>query len=320
MKYKNSNNEWIDLIFKPGGDTLPIGTIIPFGGESIPNGWLLCDGSDVSREEYAELFKVLETKFGSGDNYLTFTLPDFRGRNPIGANDKYILGTKGGEETHQLTVSEMPAHSHQLWNGTTGQITINGADGGNCYNMTYTYEKKVGGDLKATDTGGNQAHNNMQPYQVTNYIIKAYQIVANIAKVSNKKNTSDVDTYSCQYINNLITDVYSTEEQKTNEKWIDGKPLYRRTFRFIPTEAGEQLEFAHNIPDIDNVFINTNFTYILRSNGTKMYGIGNEGNDGYWFSARYVSKDNLKIGFKVGGAIYDGGIIFCTLEYTKITD
>ena len=56
----------------------PVGTILPFGGNNIPSGWGLCDGSAVSRTTYAELFAVIGTAFGSGDGSTTFNLPDMR--------------------------------------------------------------------------------------------------------------------------------------------------------------------------------------------------------------------------------------------------
>ena len=45
-----------ELVLKPGGDTLPIGAILPFSSDTIPNGWLLCDGRAVSRTKYAESY------------------------------------------------------------------------------------------------------------------------------------------------------------------------------------------------------------------------------------------------------------------------
>lgn len=66
----------------------PSGSIVAFGGTSAPSGWLLCDGSAVSRTTYAALFAVIGTNFGSGDGSTTFNLPDFRGR--------FLRGTDSG--------------------------------------------------------------------------------------------------------------------------------------------------------------------------------------------------------------------------------
>jgi len=76
--YKNTNG----VLTPVAGGTLyadePIGTILPFGGSSIPNGFLLCDGIAVSRSTYADLFAVIGTAFGSGDGSTTFNIPDLR--------------------------------------------------------------------------------------------------------------------------------------------------------------------------------------------------------------------------------------------------
>ena len=56
---------------------LPSGMLIPYAGIEIPNGWLFCDGSEVSRTEYADLFKVIGIIYGEGDGTTTFNLPNF---------------------------------------------------------------------------------------------------------------------------------------------------------------------------------------------------------------------------------------------------
>ena len=58
----------------------PVGTISAFGGSTAPDGWLLCQGQALSRTEYASLFSVIGTSFGSGDGSTTFNIPDLRGK------------------------------------------------------------------------------------------------------------------------------------------------------------------------------------------------------------------------------------------------
>ena len=58
---------------------MPAGTIVPYGGENIPEGWLLCDGREISRSEYANLYDAIKTIWGFGNNSTTFNLPDMRG-------------------------------------------------------------------------------------------------------------------------------------------------------------------------------------------------------------------------------------------------
>lgn len=62
----------------------PTGVVLPFAGSAAPTGWLVCDGSAVSRTTYASLFSTISTSFGAGDGSTTFNLPDMRGRTPVG--------------------------------------------------------------------------------------------------------------------------------------------------------------------------------------------------------------------------------------------
>ncbi len=71
----------------------PLGVTSPFGGDVVPEGWILCQGQAISRTTYSDLFAVIGTKFGSGDGSTTFNLPDFQGSEPIiGIN--YIIKAK----------------------------------------------------------------------------------------------------------------------------------------------------------------------------------------------------------------------------------
>ena len=91
------------------GDTLPIGSQIPFSSLTIPDNWLLCDGSAVSRVDYSELFAVIGTSYGAGDGTTTFNLPNKNGRTSVGFDTNQIefkaVGKTGGskyiqEHTH----------------------------------------------------------------------------------------------------------------------------------------------------------------------------------------------------------------------------
>src|SRR5579871_3361453 len=108
---------------------LPSGMVVPFAGPSgvaadagaagIPAGWLLCDGSAVSRTTYAALFAAIGINYGGGDGIATFNLPDMRGRTVIGAGHGTGLTARTlaqtlGEEAHTLTAAEMPAHTHTI--------------------------------------------------------------------------------------------------------------------------------------------------------------------------------------------------------------
>lgn len=164
-------------------DNTPVGAIMPYGGDSDPAYWLICDGRAVSRTDYAELFAVIGTTYGIGDGSTTFNIPDLRGRVAVGHNTTYGLGASGGEATHTLSVNEMPSHDGHLYNNayySSGTVTA----GEDTYFLSNSVVSKYSNTrpfiirnanevaIRGFNKGGSAAHNNMQPYLVTNYIIK----------------------------------------------------------------------------------------------------------------------------------------------------
>lgn len=202
MKYKY-NGQWYDLSCSLNVSNLLIGEIIEYAGESIPGGYLVCDGSAVSRTEYSELFDVIGILYGSGDGSTTFNLPDLRGRVVTGlstTNSNFnVLGKTGGEETHTLTISEMPSHNHEFAGGYGSGSVLEKYSYGNV-NTASTYG--VG------STGGGQAHNNLQPYITINYLIRAKKtknVLTGASTVVNSLNgNSTVDAPSVRAVNEKL--------------------------------------------------------------------------------------------------------------------
>lgn len=158
---------------------VPVGSLVPFAGTAAPSGsaWLLCDGAAVSRTDYAALFAVVGTAYGVGDGTTTFNVPDLRGRVPVGIDDMggtdagrlsvaNTIGGSGGEQSHTLTVAEMPPHTHA--NATTARTMV--LTGGE-WAISRTAAEADRYQTGSAGSGG--AHNNMQPYLLTNYLIRA---------------------------------------------------------------------------------------------------------------------------------------------------
>lgn len=149
------------------GPVGPAGSMMLWPTNTAPSGWLLADGTAVSRTTYATLFAVIGITYGAGDGSTTFNVPNLKGRVPVGRDavqtEFDTLGEQGGAKTHTLTVGEMPAHQHsELAPGDSGSLTFNGSP-----LSVYTAVFSSTGYA-----GGNGAHNNLQPYITLNYIIK----------------------------------------------------------------------------------------------------------------------------------------------------
>lgn len=109
-----------------GSGLMPVGSVTAFGSSVAPTGWLICDGSAVSRTTYANLFSIIGIVFGSGDTTTTFNLPDMRGIFPKGAgttnrtagkdaNGNFYAGTLG-----TYLQDKMQGHWHYALANTTG--------------------------------------------------------------------------------------------------------------------------------------------------------------------------------------------------------
>lgn len=95
-----------------GSAEVKTGVIIGWAGTEAPEGYLLCQGQEVLKTSYPNLFKLIGNSYGTGSSPLVFKLPNGQGKSLFGAGSGLFFGTTGGEATHQITLAELPTHSH----------------------------------------------------------------------------------------------------------------------------------------------------------------------------------------------------------------
>jgi microcystin-dependent protein len=142
-----------------------------------PKGWALCNGQLLPINQNQALFALLGTTYG-GDGRVNFGLPDLRGRVAISSGQGHTLGERGGEESHTIIQSEMPAHIHLANADPTANNTkfnpLTSFPANAAPNQIYsTGSNSMVAMLPAmvTAVGGSQSHENRMPYSVLNYII-----------------------------------------------------------------------------------------------------------------------------------------------------
>ena len=180
----------IDGQFLTGIEGLNTGLIVPWSYSSIPNGFLECDGTAVSRSTYAALFAVVGTTYGSGNGSTTFNVPDLKDRLTLSKSNNKALASTGGANTvtktgniggsaasTTLTTAQIPSHVHSNVAGSSG-----GGGGGGME------DAPAGPNVNANttgSTGSDQSHTHnlsanysgdatsvLQPYLTLIYIIK----------------------------------------------------------------------------------------------------------------------------------------------------
>lgn len=153
-----------------------------FAFNFAPKGWAMCNGQLLPINQNQALFALLGTTYG-GNGTTNFALPNLQGRAGIHMGQgsglgSYTLGQNGGQEAHTLLLAEMPAHAHGI---SANSIAANSdspanaypastaATGGNSYSNAADGTRMNAGVI--SNTGGSQAHNNLQPFLTLNYCI-----------------------------------------------------------------------------------------------------------------------------------------------------
>jgi microcystin-dependent protein len=139
-----------------------------------PKGWAFCNGQLLPINQNQALFSILGTTYG-GDGRVNFALPNLQGRMPVHTGNGIVLGERGGETSHTLNISELPAHNHAPVGSTTNPPTSPSAQNNlwsanNAKPFAATPNAAMN-PACVLPTGGSQPHENMSPYLVLNFII-----------------------------------------------------------------------------------------------------------------------------------------------------
>lgn len=274
-----------ELVLKPGGDTLPIGSIVAFASDTIPNGWLLCDGSVVSRTTYSELFNAIGLNYvEDGVEWLDeerFPLPNPKGRTLVGKDstdtDFNTLGKTSGEKTHrhEFTIGQLYSYgvpigdgfdnagaykdSTSNFAGTTGTITAKTTNKNTAIANSMDTNIEAGGK---SSTGDTTLSSNLQPSLTLNYIIKAKNTVVVKGDVIQENGTaSENNTYSAKAIDNkLKTNIVIGQEVATNE-YEGGKQVFIKEI------------YISSLPNATRKIVETGLTNVKV---TKIHGIARD--------------------------------------------
>lgn len=293
------DTEWIDAPQGGGGDSTilvksPVGTIVIWSGtaDNIPAGWQLCDGTNGT--------------------------PDLRDKFVLGAGTNHAVGETGGSETVALTVAQMPSHDHveQVPGTTIGAIETayypSTETGSSSSKISPSKITGVTGKILTTKmAGSSQPHPNIPPYYTLCYIMKLTADPAVDGVTMDDVNTAidtKLDAYEPQ-------EVYSTEETRIGT-WIDGKPLYRKTFVLTTPTVLNTTTNVGTIPtSLAVVRMSCLLNYELGVCAVPNYLKAN-GTD--TFVSCIIERGVIYI--SISHDVYKNKSVFLTLEYTKTTD
>lgn len=167
---------------------VPPGAVFPYAGSSAPSGYLLCDGSAVSRTTYAALFAVVGTTYGAGNGTTTFNVPDLKGKMVAGYKSSETefnaLGKTGGSKTstaphdhghaHDAVAvfgTSDAAHTHYIGGATGEGSAAPQNSGGGTGRASSTWAPSTASAAGASSTAATSG--NLTPYMALNYIIRA---------------------------------------------------------------------------------------------------------------------------------------------------
>jgi microcystin-dependent protein len=148
---------WLGTHLIAGATVVPVGSILPFAGRFAPDGWLLCNGQEVSRTTYTNLYAAIGTTYGTGDGSTTFNLPDCNGRflkggtagvyNSESLPDAVVYDSAGYGAKSQAETTPMAQNGGGAIQNTDGKTVLVGSSASTSSSYYYSY-----GKLSATNS------------------------------------------------------------------------------------------------------------------------------------------------------------------------
>lgn len=277
---------------------MPIGTIVPFGGSGAPTMFLLCDGSEVAKATYPELYEVIGDAFGSASDATLFRLPDLRECVPVGvgknitksiaAHDRYYLG--------QFKDDQLQEHKHYI-----PSMSAPATGGAGCADYTSIINSDNTSSVYTLNVANARTGDTTHGKQVgVNYIIKAKE--------------SGMPTDVTEGVRDVVSEMesYSTAETDTGKTWVDGKRIYRKTFNVNNINTTTQASWVTLVQDawIEDIDIILSCTIM----GT--FGSSTNGKQRTLCLDTGIKGDILKVYTGYTMSVLDNT---CVLEYTKTT-
>lgn len=292
-----------------GGGFAPIGTIISYMGTTAPQDYLICDGSTYNIDDYKQLSDFFASQFGSanffgGDGVTTFKVPDLRG--------EFLRGSGTNSHTNQGSGANVGAHQ----DGTEENMIFTSVDG-------KTYQRMINRSASRVPDSQINSGENGAYVQLTNSGMHDWKNTDYAAFTSRPTNTSVL--YCIKAV--AAGDVYSTEERVVGT-WIDGKPIYQKTFSNItvnPTTAAG----TNVVTDIDITSLNLDECIFMigvvksSSQGIIVHiptlSVAGNANNGLTCAIR-----KLEHLIRISNASWDSSLAtitsIITIRYTKTTD
>ena len=222
----------------------PVGSIMPFGGTAMPDGWLSCSGQEISRTDYADLFAVIGTYYGSGNGTTTFNVPDLREATPKGtglSGKSNVHYSVGGITLGHFVDDQIQDHTHQAYKNFEGGAT-GGAGGqttlGGLVETTGVYTGRKGSTTEVKAVG-------------VNFIIKAKKVgvpadfMNAVDEAIDTSNLAKVLPYSFNASSNISAFNRKFVKQGSSITWT-ATHTGRLTLRFLKAGDGYSLYLNKN--------------------------------------------------------------------------